>query len=119
MGAVRPTYYSQDDRTIYSWNRACFTFFHSDILRLYAVLGLILLMLQRLRPRTALILADVFIGSTAILITGKRNSSIHLSVISSSKGHSKPFTFAFSMTSVTFGRELPVLAAMPLRLMLS
>ncbi|WP_157180771.1 DUF418 domain-containing protein [Actinopolymorpha alba] len=40
--------------------------FHGDILRLYAVLGLILLAVHRIRPRTALIVAGVLIGLTAL-----------------------------------------------------
>lgn len=43
-------------------------FYHGDILRLYAVLGLILLVLRKIQPRTAFILAGLFIGGTAVLL---------------------------------------------------
>ncbi|GAA2639910.1 DUF418 domain-containing protein [Dactylosporangium fulvum] len=43
--------------------------FHGDILSTYAVLGLILLALHRIRPRTALVLAAVLVGLVVLFFT--------------------------------------------------
>ncbi len=41
--------------------------FHGDILTTYALLGLLLLAVQRIRPRTALVLAGVLVGLVALM----------------------------------------------------
>ncbi|WBB67938.1 DUF418 domain-containing protein [Micromonospora sp. WMMD812] len=45
-------------------------FFHGDILTTYALLGVVLLLARRIRPRTALIWAGVLIGLVALQLAG-------------------------------------------------
>ncbi|MEV6376266.1 DUF418 domain-containing protein [Micromonospora musae] len=45
-------------------------FFHGDILTTYALLGLVLLVARRIRPRTAMIWAGVLIGLVALQMVG-------------------------------------------------